>query len=83
MTCVSTLGFEVSDLREESFRCGLVASGFKCSRSGGGLMLSNADFGIPVYVAAAPKFDGSSIHFASAAHPDPCSAAIRNSIALR
>jgi len=36
------------------------------------------DLGVPVYVAAAPKFDGSSLHFAAAAHPDPCSAAIRS-----
>jgi ribosomal protein S12 methylthiotransferase accessory factor len=34
------------------------------------------DLGVPVYVAAAPKFDGSSIHFASAAHPNPRSAAL-------
>ena len=36
------------------------------------------DLGVPVYVAAAPKFDGSSLHFAAAAHPDPCNAAIRS-----
>ena len=34
------------------------------------------DLNVPVYVAAAPKFDGSSLHFASAAHPDPRSAAL-------
>jgi len=36
------------------------------------------DLGVPAYVAAAPKFDGSSLYFAGAAHPDPSSAAIRS-----
>ncbi|HEU4712521.1 MAG TPA: TOMM precursor leader peptide-binding protein [Pyrinomonadaceae bacterium] len=36
------------------------------------------DLGVPVYVATAPKFDGSSLHFAAAAHPDPRMAALRS-----
>jgi len=36
------------------------------------------ELGVPVYVAAAPKFDGSSLHFAGAAHPDPRTAAIKS-----